>query len=51
MFTYNTCANCHHEIVEHLKAASSICNECVMNGTKEKPFLNWKAVEKEDADG
>jgi len=47
MFTYDTCANCHHEKVEHLKAASETCTECVTKGTKMKPFLNWKAVEKE----
>jgi len=43
----NTCNNCHWEKVEKLKASSQTCNDCVVKGTKTKPFLNWKKIEVE----
>jgi hypothetical protein len=40
------CRNCHHEIVEHLKAEDEICVTCLKEGTKETPFPKHKTVVK-----
>lgn len=43
---HDSCANCHYQIVEHLKASSETCTECFKLDSKEKRYPNWKEIKK-----
>lgn len=41
----DSCVNCHHDQVEHLKCHHPTCAQCFAEDTKEKRYPNWKKIE------